>query len=217
MGNQNITPGAPVFLQLQGNPQFKAENLVAYEIGYREAPPDRFYWDIAAYCNSYDRLKVYQAGTPFATPTGFFFPLLTTNDGAATSFRSELTSTYQINPCWRLYSGYSVFELHSATIPNSSPNNQLYVRSSWDLGQDVQFDVIGRYVDQLPGSPISGSVPRYIEMDMRIGWQVRKNLEVSFVGQNLLHDHHLEFIDPGFGQVSTQVRRGWYGMLSWKF
>ncbi len=62
-------------------------------------------------------------------------------------------------------------------------------RGTWDA--TLQLDLIGRYVDRLTAI----DVPRYIEMDCRIGWQVRKNLEFSLVGQNLLNNHHLEFVD----------------------
>jgi hypothetical protein len=42
-------------------------------------------------------------------------------------------------------------------------------------------------------------------------------MEISFVGQNLCNDHHLEFVDGFSGLVSTEVRRSWYGMVTWKF
>jgi outer membrane receptor for monomeric catechols len=78
---------------------------------------------------------------------------------------------------------------------------------------------MGRYVDafeaQTLGAPVL--IPNYFEMDARIAWQATKNMEVSFVGQNLCNSHHLEFIDAFSGIVSTEVRRSWYGMLTWKF
>jgi len=37
------------------------------------------------------------------------------------------------------------------------------------------------------------------------------------VGQNLINSHHLEFIDTLGGLASTEVRRSWYGMLTWRF
>jgi len=74
----------------------------------------------------------------------------------------------------------------------------------------VQFDLIGRYVDQLAAP----NIPKYIEMDTRIGWQATKHVEFSFVGQNLLNNHHLEFIETIGGLASTEVRRGWYAMVS---
>jgi len=39
---------------------------------------------------------------------------------------------------------------------------------------------------------------------------------LSLVGHNLCNNHHLEF--SAFGSpIATEVRRSWYGMLTWKF
>jgi iron complex outermembrane receptor protein len=35
-------------------------------------------------------------------------------------------------------------------------------------------------------------VPRYAELTLRLGWR-RGRTELSFVGDNLLHDRHAEF------------------------
>jgi len=69
--------------------------------------------------------------------------------------------------------------------------------------------MIFRYVDRL-----AIGVPRYFVMDVRLGWEPRENLELAVVGQNLLDDHHIEFIDS-FG--STEVPSGVYGMITWRY
>ena len=43
------------------------------------------------------------------------------------------------------------------------------------------------------GARPSPAVQEYAELDVRFGWQVRPTLELSLVGQNLLHDRHREF------------------------
>jgi len=56
------------------------------------------------------------------------------------------------------------------------------MRSSWNLRENVDFDMIGRYVDSLdylyypnplpaPGETLCGG---YVEMDMRLAWRPRK-------------------------------------------
>jgi hypothetical protein len=37
------------------------------------------------------------------------------------------------------------------------------------------------------------------------------------VGQNLLSDHHLEFIDSTAASRSTEIKRSAYVKLSWRF
>ena len=72
-----------------------------------------------------------------------------------------------------------------------------------DLPQNIELDGALRWVDQLiinnSGSP--ATVPSYFELDARIGWHPTKWLELSLVGQNLLHDQHLEY---GFPKPRTR-------------
>jgi iron complex outermembrane receptor protein len=94
-----------------------------------------------------------------------------------------------------------------------------FLRSSWDLPQNFQFDLMGRYVDTVRHDLPSGDVivPSYIEMDARLGWRATKNFEVSVVCQNIWHDDHWESADSSLGDVATQVDRGYYLMGAVKF
>lgn len=222
VSNTNLVSGLPLFLNLSGDPHIEPENLIAYEVGYRAAPTDDFSWDVATFINDYHKLEgIGPTGPPVVDPSGLIFlPAMFANNLRALSYGAEVTMTYQLSDTWRLFGAYTWLELQArggdpvtaAMMNGSSPHNQIYLRSSWDLGSDVQIDLIGRYVDRLSAL----DVPRYIEMDCRIGWQIGKNLEFSVVGQNLLNNHHLEFVDflEG-GLASTQVRRGVFAMMSW--
>jgi iron complex outermembrane recepter protein len=216
-------PNVPLFLNILGNPTFKPENVLAYEIGYRAAPTDNLTWDIATYINSYNNLQgVGPPGAPVFVPPGYVFvPASLENTTQALSYGGETTVSYKCTDRWRLFASYSVFEVDTrgtdpnsgALIEGSSPHNQIYLKSSWDLKRNVNFDLMGRYVDRLTAL----GVPSYFEADARIAWQASENMELSFVGQNLLDDHHLEFIDNVAGFTSTEVRRTWYAMLTWKY
>ena len=61
------------------------------------------------------------------------------------------------------------------------------------LNGNVQFDLAGRYVDALTFL----NVPYYFEMDARIAWQITNNMEVSFVGQNLLNKAYFAMLVNG--------------------
>ncbi|HET7623859.1 MAG TPA: TonB-dependent receptor, partial [Verrucomicrobiae bacterium] len=101
-------------------------------------------------------------------------------------------------------------------IEGSSPQNQFSLRSSLDLPRGVSLDAALRYMDNLPTFHIGS----YFELDARIGWQISKNLELSIVGQNLLHDRHAEFgpsyINTQNGSIS-EIPRTIYGKISWRF
>ena len=166
--NQNLVLGQPTFLRINGNSQISPENLIAYEIGYRAAPTDQFSWDIAGYINDYRKLVgLGPIGAPIVEPPGLvFLPATIVNASSALSYGFETTATGQLTDKWKLFGSYSLFEVEAngfgaTTLAGASPHNQVYLRSSWDFRRDVQFDLIGRYVDQL-AAPV---VPKYIEMD----------------------------------------------------
>jgi hypothetical protein len=48
-----------------------------------------------------------------------------------------------------------------------------------------------------------------------LAWHPTKNLEISVVGQNLLHDQHPEYTFPSPTQV--QIERSVYGKIAWHF
>ena len=85
--------------------------------------------------------------------------------------------------------------------------------SSWDVTENVDFDVMARYVDVLPAQ----TVPSYCTLDLRLGWRPWHNLELSVVGKNLFDSQHLEFGNrDGRPTPAIQTRRGVYGYLVWK-
>jgi iron complex outermembrane receptor protein len=51
-------------------------------------------------------------------------------------------------------------------------------------------------------------------MDLRLGWKPCDRLELSVVGQNLLHDQHAEYGYPG--PTQPQIVRAVYGKLQWR-
>ncbi len=211
-----------------GNPNLRAEGLVAYEIGYRAAPTDKFSWDIAAYYNDYTSLQGFgNPGTPTVIPPPpnavVVVPVPFANNTRAQTWGAELTATYEFSEKWRLTGSYSWFEanaqssespLIATTVPiieGGTPHNQIYLRSSWDWASNVQFDLIGRYVDRVTALDI----PQYSEIDTVLSWRPTPAMDISLIGQNLLQPHHLEYVDWQTGLQSTEVVRGVYGMLTW--
>ena len=88
------------------------------------------------------------------------------------------------------------------------------VRSMLDLPYDLEFDSALRFVDSLGGQ----TVPSYWELDLRLGWTPIPNLEFSVVGQNLLHDNHLEFVPADFVVLQpVDIERGVYGRVTYRF
>jgi len=79
--------------------------------------------------------------------------------------------------------------------------------SSWDLPCKLEFDLMSRYVQNLP----TIDVPAYATMDARLGWRPNESWELSIIGQNLLQSHHLEFVAQT--TILSEVNRGVYAQV----
>jgi iron complex outermembrane receptor protein len=221
---QGPLPG--LFYQFEGDPAFRPEAVMSYEIGYRAQPVDSFSWDIAGYMNDYRSLRGFDAPGPI-TPIGgglFVIPVELANNVSAVTGGAEVTATWQLRKDWQLFGSYSLFEANAsgpasaeffiAQYNGSTAHNNLYLRSSWDLTDEWQFDMIGRYMDSVDIVD-TAFVPSYIEMDLRLAYRPNDNFEVYLVGQNLLQGHHLEYVDFELGMQETEVRRGVYAGVMW--
>ena len=112
-------------------------------------------------------------------------------------------------------------DVDGALNETADPQQQFALRSSIDLLRNLELDTIFRWADKLTmdssptGGPIPGTVPSYGEMDARLGWRVNKNLELSLVGQNLLHSQHVEYGFPSSTQ--EEIARSVYAKVSYRW
>jgi len=213
--DQDITLNAPMgeyvpgYIQTFGSMAVESEQLIAYEIGYRAQPSDAFWWDLAFFYNDYDDLVTALPGVPYV-------PNTYANAMRGNTYGFELATTYKVNPCWRLGSGYSflVMDLQgvgSGSNEGESPRNQVYLQSGWDLGPSWKLDMTWRYVDSLAAL----GVPDYMVMDVRLAWLPSENLEVAVVGRNLLDEHHPEFSTRSF--YPSEVQQEVYGTVTCRY
>ena len=213
-------PVFPTFSAVQGNRDIESEQLLSWEMGMREASTDDFYWDLAIFYNQYKDLTTIMPGIPGLDPISGVFasPQNLVNGQEAETYGFELASTWQVNRCWTMRGAYSFLRIDLSTgrtnAEGDSPRNQLFIHSSWDLGCDWEFDLIGRYVDTLSTDPI----PSYFEMDTRLAWRPADGFEFAVVGRNLLDRAHPEFANNAFtGLFATQMQREVYGMVTLRY
>jgi iron complex outermembrane receptor protein len=219
--------GLPVYLRVNGNPQFRSEELIAYETGYRRLVTPHCYVDVALFYNNYDDLYSFQVGAPFLetspAPAHAVIPLLTSNGIQGNTKGFEVSPDWKPVNGWELRASYSYLDMElknkeSSNDPTSvagyegsSPRHQLVVRSFVNLPKKMEFDQTYRYVSALPAQTVGG----YQTMDTRFGWHMTPELELSVGGQNLLQPHFAQFGgDPG-GPV--EVKRSAYAKLVWRF
>ena len=227
-----LAPGQPFFGQLRNNHDLNSEEVIAYELGWRAQATDKLSFDAALFFNRYDKLLVSQPGIPAVDPAtrALLLPLDATNGEDADTYGIELAATWQIANWWRLYGQYTYLNMNlhadqklppasragAELVEKQSPQNQFYIRSSWDLPGHVEFDLIGRYVDNLTG--FTPRIKSYVTMDVRLAWKPRDNLELAIVGQNLLDNQHPELgTSPLIRSPLVEVERSIYGMVTLKF
>ena len=207
---------------LYGTSQFTSETLIAYEVGYRAELGDKVSGSLSTFYNEYSKIRS-------LTPTGSTgFPVYVQNNLEGETYGLELSTDYQMLDWWRWHAGYDFLQEHIHVRPGqvdatnglnetADPENQVFLRSSMDLPQNIEFDTEGRYIDPLPTNDgaTAETVPGYFELNARLAWHPTKNIEISVVGQNLLHDQHPEYGFPSPTQV--QIERSVYGKIAWHF
>jgi len=223
----NQPPGITVY----GNADLPSERLTAYEIGYRTEPLKQASFDFTLFYNDYDRLRSTEFGPsptqPLSTP---FFPLHFDDKLFGAAYGGCVSMTWRVTEWWQLQPNYSYLKMNLHTRPGStdtttvtteegeSPENQFSLRSMMDFPHDITFDCGVRYVDRLAMPAPLTPVQSYVTMDARVAWHVRKNLEVSVVGQSLLQKRHAEFSPTAIlANPQTDVPRSIYGKITWQF
>jgi len=212
------------FPRWSGNPNLLSEELIAYEIGYRAQPHERFSYDISLFYNQYEHLAASAPEIPYFDEWGnLIIPFQLVNGSRGEGYGVELFGQWTVSERWRLGASYTFFRLHVHTAEGLnplneaqegySPRNQVRLISYWDIGRNWRFDGVLRYVDNLP----SLGVPSYITIDLRLAWQPRQNLEVAVIGRNLPDDHHVEFTQYAEQYPNTEIKRSVFGSLTWRY
>ena len=219
-----------------GNPNFDSEDLVAYEIGYRAQPTERLSFDATAFVNDYRGLQGFNDYlNPAHLPNYLQSVTVVANTVHGETCGAELSSTWQVADRWRLTGNYSLLLSDLQQPPDDitklpvsynvqAPEQQVSLRSSFDLTRDIDFDLVPRFVGRteasgiyFPGSTTSGPIPSYFTFDARLAWRVTHSVEISLVGQNLVDSPHREFNPAFISAQATQIARSVFGQLVWKF
>jgi iron complex outermembrane receptor protein len=216
-----IPPGffpVPISVELRPNPDFKSEELIAYELGYRRQWSPTVQMDLAVFYNDYDNLSTItllppEVGFP---PLHLILPVETTNDTTAQTYGFEAVVNWRAQDNLNVSAAYSLLEMDldgppsnkaiaSEAAEGQSPEQQFNVRAQWDVSKQVAWDTTLYYVGALPALDIDA----YWRLDTRVGFHIADNLEVELIGQDLLDDSHREF-------GSTQIQRSLFARLTWR-
>ena len=238
--NQVLIPGGaipppagplpfPVLIQRVPNTGVKAEELLAYELGYRAKINDKVNFDITAYYFDYDNLLASNNGAflpPTVPPLVFTQQVFNDNSVEGEVYGVELSGQWQVLRNWRLSGSYTFAEIQLHPFPGApvdstafpdgfeaegEPNHIFNIRSYLNLPHNLEFDTFYYYVSK----NTSRAIPEYGRLDIRLGWQPMKNVDLSFVAQNLLDPSHPELSE--LLEVSSETQRSYYLKATLKF
>ncbi|MCC6220487.1 MAG: TonB-dependent receptor [Deltaproteobacteria bacterium] len=218
--------GLPAIVQVQGNRDFDSEKLLAYEVGAWMEPLEKLYASVTGFYFRYDDyLSANHPGTPeviFDEVLGpyLLIPLPYDNEISADSIGAEVALDWELRDWINLSASYSYFLLTAqsvgmanAELVEDNPRNSFSVRSHIDVLPTVELDGILRWVDTARNSAIG----RYAEVDLRLAWLFRQNMELELIGRNLLDKRHDELGALVFSTPLSEISRSVFLRLGYTF
>jgi iron complex outermembrane receptor protein len=176
-----------------GSDEFRAESLVAGEVGYRIQPSALFSLDATLFTHHLTDLRSQEL--PVAGP-----PVVVGNSLEGDVHGVEVGVNLQPAVWWRAHVGYTWLDssieraegsrdVGGGTTEANDPDQFLGLRASFDLPNRIELDAMLRAVGALPNP----AVPGYAELNLRAGWWMTTRAELWVAGHDLIHDRHPEF------------------------
>ncbi len=209
------------------------EDLLAYEVGFRQQVAKVFSYDFTVFANKYNNLiGLESTGTtvdPALSPSTLINSTYANAQNAQT-YGTEISANLQATDKWRLAASYAFLEAYvqntkpnltpdASAIEQSTPRNQAQIRSYYDITRNLQFNSGLYYVENIGNGNVlqaTGAAPgSYIRGDFNVVWSPTPGMQVSLGIQNAFDPHHLE---SSFNATSsTEVDRAVYAQFEWKF
>ncbi len=193
---------------------FGAEQVRAYELGQRLLLSPRLGYDVTVFYNDYDDLRSAEGLEVRNLMHGH-------SHGAELAVRWEPFTRLRLDGAYTFLKMGLGLDAASISDPNQlgyieglASKHQASLHSVLDVRDDIDFDATLRYVDALPSLDFAA----YTELDVGLAWRPRSGLELSVVGQNLLHAHHPEqdFAFSATGMY-TETQRSLFARFALQF
>lgn len=207
----------PTMLTLVGNRDFEAEELLAWEVGYRFHPRPDLAYDLALFYNDYDQLQTLEPAGFIPLPIGF--PAIGALVEPANRLRGdvyglELAVNWSPTPDLSLQASYSFLEMELHAKAGSldplpeinegfSPEQQLGLLASYQLSDRLALHVWTKYTDRLPRLEIGD----YVQLDSSLQWSLSPATSVTLGGRNLLNPDQRQFSS---GVVPSEIEREFF-------
>lgn len=232
--NSAFSPGPkPIQTTIFADIGRHAEELIAYELGYRVKPWSNFSADLALFYNDYDDLRSLQPRDELIDMGNFLrLPVDAVTNMDGESYGVELDLVWQVVDNWRLSGNYS-YQKQQFHVLNGSRfseseefhtlNHKFSIRSSLDILSNVSWDVWFKLAwtddrkERAIKEPFAKDINDLLTLDTRLAWRPVKQVELSVVGQNLINNHQLEYFSEFIINRPSQTERSVYGQIEWRF
>lgn len=204
----------------------EAEDLLAFEFGYRSAWFERATVDAAIFYHVYDELINGSIGEPFVEDylgsSFLVIPFPSIYNEQAETYGFELAVDYAVNDWWSLKPAYAYYqsqfkdeiEFADLKVFEDQQFHQFSLRSQMDLPHEIELDLWLRYMDNLSLQ----NVPSYLVLDARIGWKPKENMDISIGFHNGFDNQHPEFTDPIFDSIKrSEIEHKIYAQVTIRF
>ncbi len=211
-------PGVPLVLLL-GDETLEAEDLRAYELGWRFRPHQTVSFDLALYRNDYERLiggaplpPVFEAGPAprLVLPSAFANIEDTRVEGA------ELVAEWAATDWLNLEAQGTWQDTEADNLgffPGQIDPKEMYaLRAQIDLPRDVELDLAWRSVSRLAGL----NIPGYDSLNVRAGWRPVDSIELSLSVENLFDNEHIESSDDLALVPGATLGRNVFARVVWQ-
>lgn len=214
------SPMVPLVINVTGTENFESEELMAYELGYRFIPAQKFSLDLAFFYNEYDKIRNFEPLASRFTGTSIEQDLIFANTSEETTYGGELALAYQVSEFFKCDLAYG-FNLADRGETGGFPKHQVSARGQFNLTQDLELDLWLRYMDNISAAYILNEnrqyeIDDYLTMDVRLGWRITPQIELSLVGQNLLESTRVEYVQESFS-LPVEIDRSIFAKLTYRF
>lgn len=215
---QSLPQQADVTLVATG--VYDVEKLTSLEAGFRANLKNNLRIDIAAYYNEFKGLPGLQliSGPVLITPPPPLLPKYAVSIAMinSTDFKAhgtEVSLWWQPSPQWqgRIHYSYANNSSNAGFVTIPTVEHQLNLNLYGTLSDDLTINIDARHV----GAPAGLIMNEYVEMDLKLIWQVTPSLDISLAGRNLLHSNHLEYSASSPSTRNAEIERDFYLKLNW--
>ena len=226
---QGTDPGSglPLWTRAQGNPNDEAEDVLAFELGYRTTLGRRAHLDVTAFYNDYEDLLGLVAGAPeFSTEPipSLQVPLVFDNVDSAESYGLESLVNVDVGSGCRLTLSHTYLDLEQASESDPSvqgtsvgnfAENQIKLKVECQPGPRTTLAANGFWIDEVPGQPNFEPIPAYTRVDLHLQHRLGDGLYLAIGGRNLIDDEQVELADISDRRIAFEQE--WYGHLRFEW